>query len=73
MMNVGLPSGKDCFYPAYLAIFKPYLDAVRVHRRVGQDVLYHAFGHFARTLVFLEDNVDECPRLHVASFGWVHG
>ena len=43
-------------YPAYLAVGEPYLDAVGVKSRAGENVLYLTLSEPSATLVLLQHN-----------------
>ena len=77
----GDSSTDNAGYPPDTPVPEPNLDAVRVHRGIGQDILDNPPCHFSASLVLLEDDVDSAAgadsvtarsvRLNIGLF--VHG
>jgi len=64
---------QDFFHPPYGPALQPYLDAVRMCRRVGEDVFDNALGEFAGALILLKYDGYALAWFDVAAFLSVHG
>lgn len=49
--------------------FQPYLNAVGMKRRFGQDVLYYAFGQRAATLILFQDDGNFQSGMNILTLG----
>jgi hypothetical protein len=59
----GILADNSC-NPPDTAVLYPDLDAVRVERGVGQDLLHDAPCQFSAPLIGLEDNIDRIARVY---------
>ena len=62
----------DHLNPANLASLQPHLDATRVKRGFGKEVLDNSSSQFSRRLILFEYNGNVRPRRHVCSVPSVH-
>ena len=63
----------DLLYAPHLSILQADLDAVRVGRRAGQDILHDAFGELAGRLILLEDDQNGHAGFDVGADRAIHG
>jgi len=62
----------DDLNPADFTALQPYLDPVRVKRRLREQVLDDASSPFPGALVLFEDNGNVCPKRHVTAVPPIH-
>ena len=62
----------DDLNPADFTVLQPYLDPVRVKRRLREQFLDDAAGQFSCALVLFEDNGNVCSPHHVTAVPSIH-
>jgi hypothetical protein len=63
----------DLFDTPYLSILQTDLDAMRVVRGLGENILHNAFGEFTCTLILFQDNKDSASGFDIGAGLSIHG
>ena len=72
MLPIPLPLCEDFLYPSHLTIGQPYLDAIRMMGRFGQNILYNAPGQSPAALVFFQHDIDFNAGFYITQISTTH-
>lgn len=76
VMSPELPWGRwwsnNLLHPPHLTIMQADFYAVRMVRRVGEDILHHATRALAGRLILLQHDINEQPGMNVLAVLTVH-